>query len=76
MAVVVPFNVNHKVRVKLTDYGKELIANDPYGPYPYTVDEDGWTEFQLWVLMELFGSHLHCGNIKLPFDPSMKIVLE
>lgn len=25
------------------------------------VDEDGWTRFQLWVLMEEFGEYLHNG---------------
>lgn len=76
MPVTVPFNINHIVRVKLTDYGKELIAKDPDGPYPYTVDEDGWSEFQLWVLMDIFGRHCFCGSVKLPFETEMKVVLE
>jgi hypothetical protein len=76
MAVTIPFNLNDHVRVKLTNYGKELIANDPDGAYPYSVDEDGWSEFQLWVLMELFGRHCYCGSVKLPFETPMKIVLE
>lgn len=73
------FNINSTVKVKLTEYGKQMLERDhiefwgargqldkfPYKP-PKT-DADGYTKFQLWSLMEKFGKY--CGlGCKLPFE--------
>lgn len=63
------------MRVKLTEYGKELIAKDE-NPYPYTIDEDGYSKFQMWVLMRLFGQHCYIGSTELLFETEIKLVLE
>lgn len=67
------FNINEKVRVKLTDHGRAVHAadNDAFwssiqhpSPPPYTPpkeDAEGWSEWQLWTLMEAFGKHTHIG---------------
>ena len=62
-------NLNEPVKVKLTDLGKELY----YHQYDRTnhiagrticnprfpkEDENGYTEFQLWCFMELYGEHI------------------
>lgn len=66
-------NVNDKIKVKLTEYGKSILEHevvntmtmlknlrfDDYFPYPE--DENGYTEFQLWNFMRLFGSYFHIG---------------
>ena len=75
MSVGIPFNVNHNVRVRLTDYGRKILANDPMGPYPYT-EVDGWSTFQLWRLMELFGQYMFMGSPPVPFETEIMIVLE
>lgn len=62
-------NLNEPIKVKLTDWGKEIY----YHQYDRTnqiagrkicepkfpkVDENGYTEFQLWCFIELYGEHM------------------
>ena len=62
-------NLNELIKVKLTDWGKEIY----YHQYDRTnqiagreickprfpkEDENGYTEFQLWYFMELYGKHM------------------
>ena len=62
-------NLNEKIKVKLTDWGKEIY----YHQYDRTnqiagrtickpkfpkEDENGYTEFQLWGFIELYGEHI------------------
>ena len=62
-------NLNEPIRVKLTDWGKEIY----YHQYDRTnknagrevckpkfpkEDENGYTEFQLWCFIELYGMHM------------------
>lgn len=60
-------NWNYKVKVKLTTYGKTIY----YHRYDQlikmgvnlerslpAVDEDGFSSFQLWDFMELYGPHI------------------
>lgn len=68
-------NLNSVIKVKLTDVGKDiyfhrfdalnewiksrggqLIESD----YP-DVDEDGYTKFQLWHFINIYGSHINMG---------------
>ena len=67
------YNINDKIKVKLTKYGNSIMEKDVtntlgmlknfnYKDYfPYHTDEDGYTEFQLWDFMRIFGSHFHVG---------------
>ena len=48
-----PINLNHEVKIKLTDYGRDLLAKKRLTRQP---DEAGYTKFQLWELMNIFGS--------------------
>lgn len=62
-------NLNEPVKVKLTAWGKEIFyhkydrVNKMAGievckpTYPKE-DENGYTEFQLWRFMELYGEHI------------------
>lgn len=70
-------NINDTVKVKLTPYGLELYRKYwlPYckfGCTPTKQDINGYTEFQLWDLMNIFGSSLYLG-CKLPFDTTIEI---
>ena len=62
-------NLNELIKVKLTDWGKEIY----YHQYDRTnqiagreickprfprEDENGYTEFQLWCFIELYGTHM------------------
>lgn len=65
----VRLNLNDNIKVKLTEHGKDIY----YHQYDRTnafcgrelckpsypkVDEDGYTTFQLWCFMELYGVHI------------------
>ena len=65
-------NLNSIIRVKLTDYGKDIyyhqfddlnewIGNRGGTPlkrhYP-EIDDSGYSKFQLWQFMQLYGSYM------------------
>lgn len=66
------FNINELIKVKLTDHGKDIYYHqyDEFNKkvgyltisprYP-KVDSDGFTSFQLWEFMEIYGPHMHIG---------------
>lgn len=56
---VVKINLNDKVRVKLTDHGR-AVCQKHWGEPPKE-DADGWSTWQLWVLMQEFGQHMYLG---------------
>lgn len=66
---LIRINLNEPIKVKLTDWGKEIY----YHQYDRTnqiagreickprfprEDENGYTEFQLWCFIELYGMHI------------------
>ena len=63
------FNINDKVRVRLTTKGRAIHAKNHAAEFarvpglsqwsykPPTEDADGWSEWQMWRLMEQFGGH-------------------
>ena len=87
--IMIKFNINDHVKVKLTDLGKDIYLhqydriNKVYSNYSKTiltpsnpkVDKDGYTDFQLWELMQLYGQHLHMGT-KLPFETEIMLLPE
>ena len=77
------FNINEYVRVKLNEVGLEIYKNRMkeinknleettelkfpiYPIYPIR-DNKGYVKFQLWDLMEIFGSYLRVGK-EIPFE--------
>ena len=73
------FNINYTVKVKLTEYGKQMLERDHIefwgargmlDKYPYKpleTDADGYTEFQLWSLIYQLGKYCNIGCV-MPFD--------
>ena len=62
-------NLNETIKVKLTPYGAEIYykqfdeLNKQRGreickPHMPRIDKDGYTEFQLWHFIELYGQHI------------------
>ena len=62
-------NINHIIKVKLTDHGKDIFyhqhdeLNKYWGrevikPYYPPVDEEGFTEFQAHEFMNIYGKYL------------------
>ena len=37
------------------------------------VDENGYTEMQMWAVMQVFGKYMYNGNPKLPFETTIAI---
>lgn len=83
------FNINDYVKVKLTQKGKYLYAHQydemnkhilksggtPLTPIELQYDSDGYTEFQLWHLMGIFGEHLFNG-CDVPFETIIKFRID
>ena len=69
------FNINEIVKVKLTQKGKLIYLEHQIEmqkrfnrdgikievPLNIEVDSEGFSSFQLWRFMEIFGSHMYCG---------------
>lgn len=63
------FNINQKVKVKLTDFGKNILdtyfAEINISPIHYScrykADKLGYITFQMWDLMSIFGEHICMG---------------
>jgi len=52
---------------------KDLVGED-YTPYEFRLpeeDKDGYSEWQLWVLMEKLGRHTGWGLADLPFETTI-----
>ena len=75
------FNINHMVRVKLTDKGRAIhrenweILSRKLGYCPPVEDKNGWSTWQMWSLMNHFGEHLFCGS-EPPFETTIDIVVK
>lgn len=81
------FNVNDYVKVKLNEKGiniylernqhlRDMMSkyyNHEYVVKPPKIDEEGFTKFQMWDLMQLYGPYLGLG-MDLPFET--EILLE
>lgn len=69
------FNINEFIKVKLSQKGKLVYSEHQIEiqkrfnrdkikidvPLNVEVNSEGFTEFQLWRFMEIFGSHMYCG---------------
>jgi len=79
MATWQKFNINDKVRVKLTDIGRSVyrehyaVLDSMLGKERRVIPEDaeGFSEWQLWRLMSIFGSRIRMG-----FDPPFETTIE
>ena len=83
----IKFNINHNVKVRLTNHGISVWAENcnKYSRNPLTaesilelkdrVDKDGYTKFQMHELMDIFGDKIYMGN-KLCFDTDIILLPE
>jgi hypothetical protein len=76
------FNLNNKIRVRLTDKGRSHLrklhqevcgGTVPYNP-PNKID--GWTEFKLWDFIGKFGEFCQTPGLNLPFSPGIELIVE
>ena len=83
MASEIKFNVNHRVKIKLTQYGKDYLIKkheDFCKKFNIYTDihipeesEEGWSEWQLWDLMARLGNAF-AGGVHLPFETNIIIL--
>lgn len=76
------FNINNKVRVKLTEEGHRILKRnhdrfwrllEPKQGYdPPVEDKNGFSDWQMWELMREFGPDLYNG-CKVPFETTIFI---
>ena len=74
-------NLNLYVKVKLNDYGKKIhydywkdICRDTHIPYKLEIDEEGYSSFQIYDFMNIFGEHAYMGA--KPFLGTNDILIE
>jgi len=67
-------NINDIVKVRLNDAGRKILKNEPY-VLARIEDKDGWSEWQLWELMRIFGPHLSLGAAP-PFEKNVLRIAE
>lgn len=75
-------NLNSIVKVKLSDYGKDIFYHQfddynkgilarggrPMTPHFPEVDNDGYSRFQLWYFMQMYGDHFKLGMDPTPLE--------
>lgn len=67
------FNANKDVKIRLTDEGREILKNT--NAYIPKEDEDGWSKWVLWQVMNTFGKYIEIG-IESPFEMEIEIIEE
>ena len=75
------FNLNQKVKVRLTSSGVEYLKKRHARLFtrsysPPKVDKQGYSTWQLWDLMGVFGECLQYPTIDPPFDPDILLILD
>lgn len=66
----IKINLNDFIKVKLTETGKEIFIHrfddinknlryEAYKNIPLEEDENGYTEFQLWDFMQIYGPYMY-----------------
>lgn len=59
--IAIELNTNDTVKVKLTAHGQALAIKAGYEHTAAAVDKNGYSSWQLWVLMSVLGEHLYNG---------------
>jgi len=70
------FNINNNVKIKLTEAGIDILKKERPNLleiYNNRIDKDGYTQVQLWEVMNVFGKHCYNGNNNLPFETNIII---
>lgn len=79
MKTEIRINLNDKIKVKLTDFGKQIFYHryddinarcmkTAIKPSYPRQDKDGYTTFQLWDFIQLYGRYIGLGQIDV-IDP-------
>lgn len=83
-------NINTKVKVVLTEYGKQIadeyykkvysnaegMTPQSYQMYRDSIEQSLIGEFSLWKIMHIFGPVIYIGNPKVPFENNQIKILD
>ena len=69
----VELNINDQVRVKLTEFGKEILTK--YYTKPVASELNGYYKFSLWGFAKIFGKELYNGQ-KNPVIEDNKLIIQ
>lgn len=69
------YNINTHVRVRLTETGREYLRTSGRGYTSEQAEDDaGWSRWQLWRLMHVFGPLLDTPRVgHLPFETTIEL---
>ena len=82
----IPYNINDRVSVKLTDFGRACLRENhrslkakldrelPFCLKEPTEDSEGWSEWQMHNLMSEFGKYIRVGSPNIPFETNIEII--
>lgn len=71
----IQFNINNSVKVRLTDYGRDILRQKLDLRHSFErVDAQGYTKFQLWELMNIFGSYIYNGSTRQCFNANIALL--
>lgn len=76
---MIDYNLNHYVRVRLTEHGLNILHNDFRNtgfdelPKYVTPDANGFIVLQLWEIMQIFGAHMGNGRV-VPFETTIQLL--
>lgn len=77
---MIKYNVNHQIRVQLTDKGRAVLKKAHYAKYAHMMDDEnkhlfkyskpkedkeGWSNWQMWQFMEEMGPHINISSYGL-----------
>lgn len=74
-STLMEFNINDSVKVRLTDYGRDILWQIQDVRHSLTLtDSEGYTKFRLSELMDIFGSHIYNGAMRQCFNANIVLL--
>lgn len=70
---ITQFNLNDKVKVKLTQAGREYLKRNNY---QLETDNDGYLILSLWRFAGIFGNALRSPTLNPPIEPDIIILTD
>lgn len=68
-------NLNQKVKVKITKAGNEYFKyHKYYSSYKIDKGREGYSEFQLWELMGIFGEEMQLPTMNPVIEPDIFLI--
>ena len=70
---VINFNLNDKIKIKLTQAGQKYLKQKKY---KLTPDKEGYLVMSLWEFSGIFGDALQLQTINPPVEPNITLLAD